>query len=185
MVNSIIQEAEKRMQKTIKSFEEELMKHRAGRAHPGILESVVVQYYGNPTPLSQVASVIAEGPMMLVVKPWEKNLISAIEKAILLANLGLNPANSGDVIRVPLPPLSEERRRELIKRVKAESEAAKVAVRNVRRDANQHFKDQLKDKTISEDEERRGQDAIQKLTDQYIHKIEDLVSKKEQDLLAI
>ena len=177
------QDVEKRMQKSIKAFEDELMKYRAGRAHPNLLDSVMVLYYGNLTPLNQVASVIAEGPMMLVVKPWEKQLIPAIEKAILIADLGLNPSNSGDLIRVPLPPLSEERRKDLIKRVRAEAEAAKVAIRNIRRDANQHYKDQLKDKRISEDEEERGQQAVQKLTDTYSSKVDQLVHKKEEDLL--
>jgi ribosome recycling factor len=177
------EELTKRMDKSIKAFEEELMKYRAGRAHPNLLDSVMVSYYGNPTPLNQVASVIAEGPMLLVVKPWEKQLMAAIEKAILVADLGLNPSNSGDVIRVPLPPLSEERRKDLIKRVRTESEAAKIAIRTIRRDANQAYKDQLKEKIITEDEERRGQDLVQKLTDSYIAKIDQLVHKKEEDLL--
>ncbi|HKY69340.1 MAG TPA: ribosome recycling factor, partial [Gammaproteobacteria bacterium] len=165
--------------------EEDLAKVRAGRAHPSLLDNVVVPYYGNDTPLNQLASVGVEGALMLTVKPWEKQLVAVVEKAIRSSDLGLNPSTSGDTIRVPLPPLSEERRRELIKHVRSEGEAAKVAVRNIRRDANHHIKVLLKDKKISEDEERLMQDKIQKFTDQHISKIEALLDHKEKDLLDI
>jgi ribosome recycling factor len=167
------------------TLEEDLGKLRAGRAHSSLLDGVMVSYYGNDTPLSQVASVNVEGPLMLTVKPWEKNLVSAIEKAIRMADLGLNPANAGDLIRVPLPPLSEERRKELIKHVKAEGEAAKVAIRNIRRDANHNAKELLKEKAISEDDERKSQELIQKITDKFIQDVDALLVKKEKDLLVI
>lgn len=176
--------AEKKMQKSIHSMEDELSKLRAGRANPSLLEGIMVSYYGNYTPLSQVASVGVEGPLMLTVKPWEKQMVSEIDKAIRTSDLGLNPATSGDTIRVPLPPLSEERRRELIKRVKSVGEDTKVAIRNIRRDANQEYKDLLKDKAITQDDEKRGMEAIQKLTDLYIAKIDKILAAKEADLLA-
>lgn len=178
-------DAKARMTKSIRSLEEELAKLRAGRAHPNLLENIMVSYYGNETPLTQVATIGVEGALMLTVKPWEKRIVPEIEKAIRMADLGLNPATSGDVIRVPLPPLSEERRKELIKKVKAEGENAKVAVRNIRRDANNHLKELLKNKTMSEDDERRAADAMQKLTDQFIHQIDELLARKEKDLMEI
>lgn len=185
MINDIQKDAKERMTKSIQSLEEELTKLRAGRAHPSLLENIMVPYYGNETPLSQVATIGVEGPLTLTVKPWEKQLTTTIEKAIRISDLGLNPATSGDVIRVPLPPLSEERRRELIKKVKLEAENTKVAIRNIRRDCNQDLKDLLKEKEISEDDERRGVENIQKLTDSFIQKVDEVFARKEKDLLEI
>jgi ribosome recycling factor len=185
MINEIQQDAKARMTKTLKTLEEDLSKLRAGRAHPSLLDNVVVNYYGNATPLRQVATVGIESALMLTVKPFEKKMVPEIEKAIRIADLGLNPATSGDVIRVPLPPLSEERRKELIKKVKVEGEAAKVAIRNIRRDCNQDIKDRLKAKQISEDEQRRGEEAIQKLTDSYIVQVDEHLAKKEKDLMEM
>lgn len=178
-------EAKSKMAKAIKAFEDEVAKLRAGRANPSLLESVMVPYFGNSTPLMQLAAIHVEGALMLTVKPFEKRLIPEIEKAIRVADLGLNPATSGDTIRVPLPPLSEERRRELIKKAKGLGEDSKVAIRNIRRDSNQHVKDLLKSKAISEDEQRRSEDAIQKLTDDFVKHVEDVIARKEKDLLAI
>ncbi|HRE32392.1 MAG TPA: ribosome recycling factor [Candidatus Berkiella sp.] len=185
MINDIQKNAKERMTKSLHSLEEELSKLRAGRANPSILEGVVVSYYGADTPLTQVAQIVVEGALMLAVKPFEKRLVPEIEKAIRAADLGLNPATSGDVIRVPFPPLSEERRKELIKKVKAEVESAKVAVRNIRRDANQEIKDLLKERAISEDEQRKAEEAMQKLTDQYIHQADAIFARKEKDLMEI
>lgn len=185
MANDIQQDARSRMTKSIKTLEEDLSKLRAGRAHPNLLDDVIVNYYGNATPIRQVANIGVEGALMLTVKPFEKKMIPEIEKAIRVADLGLNPATSGDMIRVPLPPLSEERRRELIKKVKAECESAKVAIRNIRRDANQELKDRFKDKAISEDDLRRGEEAMQKLTDSFVAEVESLLARKEKDLLEI
>lgn len=185
MISELKNAAEKRMIKSIQSFEEDLTKIRAGRASPTLLEDIMVDYYGTPTPMVQCATIIAESALMLTVKPWEKKLIPNIEKAIHTAGLGLNPSNQGDMIRVPLPPLSEERRRELIKQVKAEGENAKVALRNIRRDANGEVKAKLKDKEISEDDARKAEDVIQKLTDAKVKEIENILSKKEADLLEI
>lgn len=185
MINDIQKNAKERMNKSILAFEEELTKLRAGRAHPSLLENLTVIYYGTPTPLNQLANVNVESALMLVVKPWEKKIVQDIEKAIRTSDLGLNPATSGDVIRVPLPPLSEERRKELIKKVKAEAETAKVAVRNIRRDSNQALKELVKDKAISEDDERKAQDSIQKLTDGFIHQIDEIIVRKEKDLMEI
>lgn len=185
MINDIQKNAKDRMTKSIQSLEEELTKLRAGRANPSLLESITILYYGNETPLSQVSTIGIEGPLMLTVKPWEKQLTAVIEKAIRTSDLGLNPATSGDVIRVPLPPLSEERRRELIKKVKLEAENTKVAIRNIRRDCNQDLKDLLKEKEIGEDDERRAVENIQKLTDSFIHKVDEVFARKEKDLLEI
>lgn len=185
MINDIQNDAQQRMNKTIRAFEEELSRLRAGRAHPSLLDNVQVDYYGNPTPLAQVASIGVEGALMLTVKPWEKNLVPQIEKAIRSSDLGLNPATTGELIRVPLPPLSEERRKELIKHVRNEGEQTKVAIRNIRRDANSAIKDLLKEKEISEDDERRAEDRIQKLTDKSVQEVDVILEKKEKDLLAI
>ncbi|MBS0289086.1 MAG: ribosome recycling factor [Proteobacteria bacterium] len=185
MINDIQKDAKDRMNKSIRALEDDLAKLRATRAHPNLLEGVMVVYYGTPTPLTQVASVVVEGALLLSVKPFEKRMVPDIEKAIRSSDLGLNPATSGDIIRVPLPPLSEERRKELIKKVKAECENAKVAIRNIRRDSNQHIKDLLKDKSIGEDEQRKAEEMMQKLTDNYIHQIDEMLSKREKDLLEI
>lgn len=185
MIDKITQDAEVRMQKSIEAFQTELTRLRSGRASPGLIEHVMVDYYGTDTPLSQVASVTAENARTLLISPWEKTLVPAIEKAILTANLGLNPSTSGTVIRVPLPALTEERRRDLVKVVKDEAEKARVSIRNIRRDANAHIKDLLKDKSINEDDERRAEAVIQKTTDKFIAQVEALVAAKEADLMAV
>lgn len=185
MINNIQKDAKTRMTKSIEGLEHDLSKIRAGRAHPSLLDNITVPYYGNDTPLSQVATIHVESALMLSIKPWEKNMIQPIEKAIRISDLGLNPSTSSDTIRVPLPPLSEERRRELIKKVKQEGEQAKVAIRNIRRDSNAHLKDLLKKKEISEDDQRRAEDEMQKLTDNFVHKIDEILSRKEKDLLEM
>jgi len=185
MINEIKSDAEKRMEKSIESLRYEMSKMRTGRAHPSLLENISVQYYGNPTPLAQIASVSISDPRTLVVQPWEKDLVPVIEKAIMTADLGLNPATAGQIIRIPLPPLTEERRKDLTKVVRGEAEKAKVAIRNIRRDANTQLKDLLKGKDISEDDERRGQEVIQKLTDQFIEQVDKQLSAKEADLMEI
>ena len=163
----------------------EMGKIRTGRAHASLLDHVMVDYYGQETLLNQVANVSAGDARTLLVTPWEKNMVPAIEKAILTSGLGLNPVTVGHVIRVPLPALNEERRKELIKVVRAEAETARVAVRNIRRDANQQLKDLVKAKSLSEDDERRGNELIQKLTDQYIQSVDDVLVEKEKDLLSL
>ena len=184
MINDIIGDAEDRMQKSIASLEDSFKKIRTGRAHPSILDTVMVSYYGTETLLSQLANVNVEEGSNLLISPWEKNIIGEIEKAILKSDLGLNPSNNGDTIRVPMPPLTEETRKEYTKQAKNESENAKVAVRNIRRDANSDFKDLQKEKEISEDEQRRAEEDIQKLTDKYVAKIESVYQAKESDLLS-
>lgn len=184
-MNEIKQAAEQRMRKTIESLTVDLAKLRTGRAHPSLLDHVVVPYYGNDTPLNQVANITIADPRTLSVAPWEKNLVPAVEKAIRTSELGLNPVAAGEIIRVPLPPLTEERRKDMIKIVRQEAESARVAIRNIRRDANNQLKDLLKEKGISEDDERRGQDVIQKLTDQYIADIDNLLAKKETELMEV
>ncbi len=185
MIADIKKDAEQRMQKSIESLKNDLTKIRTGRAHPSLLDQVTVDYYGSEVPLSQVANVSTEDARTLKVVPWEKPMASKIEKAILISNLGLNPSNDGTVIRVPLPALTEERRRDLVKIVKGEAEGARVAIRNIRRDANSDFKTLLKEKEISEDEERRAADDIQKLTDQYIKEVEVVLEKKEKELMEV
>ena len=183
MINEIIQDAQARMEKSVETFKTHISKVRTGRAQPSLLDGIQVEYYGSPTPLRQVANVVAEDARTLAVTVFDRSLIGAVEKAILTSDLGLNPASAGTTIRVPLPPLTEERRRDLIKIVKAEAEQGKVAVRNVRRDANVHVKALVKDKEISEDQERRSQDEIQKLTDLYVKKVDEALAGKEQELL--
>lgn len=185
MINDIIKDAESRMHKSIDSLKSELSKVRTGRAHPSLLDHITVDYYGSDVPISQVANIAVEDSRTLVVSPWEKPMVSVVEKAILTSDLGLNPATAGTVIRVPMPALTEERRRDLTKVVKGEGEHAKVAIRNIRRDANSDFKSLLKDKEVSEDEARGAEDTIQKLTDKYTVEVDKLVEVKEQDLLAI
>lgn len=185
MMQEITQDAQSRMKKSISSLEQELSKLRTGRAHPSLLEHIRLDYYGSPTPLSQVASITVENARTLMVTPWEKNMVAPIEKAIMTSDLGLNPSTAGTVIRVPLPPLTEERRRDLTKVVRDEGEKARVAIRNIRREANQDVKELLKAKEISEDEDRRGQTEIQKVTDAHISQVDDLVAKKEQELMAV
>ncbi len=185
MIADIKKDAEQRMHKSIDALRNDLAKIRTGRAHPSLLDQVTVDYYGSDVPLSQVANVSTEDARTLKVVPWEKPMAAKIEKAILTSNLGLNPANDGSAIRVPLPALTEERRRDLVKVVKAEAEGARVAIRNIRRDANADFKALLKEKEISEDEERRAADDIQKLTDQFIKEVETVLEKKEKELMEV
>ncbi len=185
MIADIRKTAEDKMKKTLETLKADFGKVRTGRANPGILDHVKVDYYGNPTPVGQVANISVIDAHTLGVQPWEKNMVSKVEKAIRDADLGLNPAAMGDIIRVPMPPLTEERRRELVKLVRGEAENGKVAVRNIRRDAITHLKDALKNKEIGEDEERRAQDDIQKLTDRYIAEVDKLTAEKEKDLMAV
>lgn len=185
MISEIKQSAQERMKKSIEALHHEFTKIRTGRAHPGLLDHIKVDYYGSEMPLNQIASISVSDPRTLLVTPWEKNMVAAAEKAILNSDLGLNPATAGVAIRIPMPPLTETRRKDLIKVVRHEAEQAKVAVRNIRRDANNDFKEYLKAKEISEDDERRGQDMIQKLTDQYIEEIDTVLAAKETDLMEV
>lgn len=185
MINDVKKSAEHKMQKSLETFKTDLGKVRTGRAHPGLLDHVMVEYYGSDVPVNQVANVTNIDARTLGVQAWEKTMVSKIEKAIRDSDLGLNPSSMGELIRVPMPALTEERRRDLIKVVRAEAEGARVAVRNVRRDANNDFKNLLKDKAITEDEERRGQDEIQKLTDKYTAEIDKALAAKEAELMAI
>jgi ribosome recycling factor len=172
------------MGKSVHALETELAKLRTGRAHPSLLEHINVSYYGSDTPLNQVANVTVEDGRTLVVQPWEQSMVSAVEKAILESDLGLNPNTAGTVIRIPLPPLTEERRKDLAKIVRHEGEQAKVAVRNIRRDANNDLKNLVKEKLITEDDEHRGQEVIQNLTDQHVKEIDQRVEQKEKDLMT-
>lgn len=176
---------EQKMNKSIETLKADLAKVRTGRAHAGILDHVKVDYYGNPTQLSQVANITLIDARTIGVQPWEKKMVGAIEKAIRESDLGLNPATQGELIRVPTPPLTEERRKEMVKLVKTEAEDAKIAVRNIRRDANEGLKKLLKDKAISEDDERRAQDDVQKLTDRFVAEIDKLVAEKEKEVLTV
>lgn len=185
MISDIKKDAEVRMKKSLEALETAFKKVRTGRAHPSILDGVMVPYYGVDTPLKQVANVTVEDARTLAISPWEKQLGSAIEKAIMKADLGLNPSSNGDLIRVPMPALTEQTRKEMIKICKGEAEHARVAIRNIRRDANGDLKELLKEKEISEDEERKGQDDIQKLTDKYVAEVEEMLKKKEADLLEV
>ena len=185
MISDVKKTAEQRMARSIETLKADLAKVRTGRAHTGLLDHIHVDYYGSQVPLSQVANVTLADPRTIGVQPWEKKMIQVIEKAIRDSDLGLNPATSGDLIRVPMPALTEERRRDLIKVVHKETEAAKVAVRNIRRDANEHLKRLLKDKECSEDDERRAHDELQKLTDRFIADADRLLQQKESDLMAI
>ncbi|WP_028454647.1 ribosome recycling factor [Chitinilyticum litopenaei] len=185
MIAEIKQTTESKMQKSVETLKANLGKVRTGRAHPGFLDQVQVDYYGSMVPLSQVANVTASDARTLAVQPWEKSMVAKIEKAIRDSDLGLNPATNGDLIRVPMPMLTEERRKDLVKVVRSEAEDARVAVRNVRRDGNDQLKRLLKDKEISEDDERRGQDEIQKLTDKYIAEVDKQLADKEKELMAV
>ena len=185
MIDEIIKDADSRMQKSIESLKGELSKVRTGRAHPSLLEHIVVDYYGNDTPLNQVANIGVEDARTLTVTPWEKPMVQAVEKAIMKSDLGLNPNSAGSVIRIPMPQLTEERRRDLVKVVRHEGENAKVAIRNIRRDANSDFKSLEKDKDISEDAERNAQESIQKITDTCVKQIDEIVAEKEVDLMKV
>jgi len=176
---------EQKMTKSLDNLKTGLSKVRTGRAHPGLLEHITVDYYGSPTPLSQVANLSLVDARTIGVSPYEKKMVAVVEKAIRESDLGLNPANSGDLIRVPMPPLTEERRRELTKVVKSEGEDCKVAIRNIRRDANEQLKKMVKDKLISEDEERRAQEDTQKLTDRFVADIDKILAQKEAEIMTV
>lgn len=185
MISDIKKNVEQKMQKSLEALKTDLSKIRTGRAHTGILDHVMVEYYGSPTAINMVANITLTDARTIGVQPYEKNMIGPVEKAIRDSDLGLNPATNGDLIRVPMPMLTEERRRDLIKVVKSEGEDAKIAVRNIRREANEQLKKLLKDKEVGEDEERRAQDDVQKLTDRYVAEIDKALQAKEADLMAI
>lgn len=185
MITEIKQDAEQRMQKSVAAMVDAFKKVRTGRANPAILDGVSIDYYGTATPISQVANIIVEDGRSLAINPWEKNLVPQIEKAILKSDLGLNPATTGDTIRLPMPALTEETRKEYIKQARSEAEKGRVSVRNIRRDANSTLKDLLKEKEISEDEERGAEDQVQKLTDKFITQIDGLLADKEKDLMQV
>ena len=185
MISDIKKTVEQKMSKSLDTLKADFGKVRTGRAHTGILDHVMVPYYGNPTLLTQVANVTLIDNRTIGVQPWEKNMVGPVEKAIREADLGLNPSTNGDVIRVPMPMLTEERRKDLIKVVRGEAESAKVAVRNIRRDANEQLKKLLKDKSVSEDDERRAQDDVQKATDKFVIEIDKALHTKEADLMAV
>lgn len=183
MINDITKDAQDRMEKSVEAFKAHISKVRTGRAHPSLLDSIQVEYYGSPTPLRQVANVVAEDARTLAVSVFDRSLIGAVEKAILTSDLGLNPSSAGSTIRVPLPPLTEERRRDLTKIVRSEAEQGKVAVRNVRRDANNKINTLLKDKEISENDVHKAEAIIQKLTDDYVKKVDEALAAKEKELM--
>jgi ribosome recycling factor len=185
VINEIKQDAEVSMQKAVEALGSAFGRIRTGRAHPSILDGVMVDYYGSMTPLSQVANVSVDDARTLSVTPWEKNLVPDIEKAIMKSDLGLNPSTAGTVIRLPMPMLTEETRKVFIKQARAEAESSRVSIRNFRRDAISNVKDLLKDKEISEDDDRRAQDDVQKLTDKYVSKVDELLAVKEVDLMEI
>ena len=185
MIEDIIKDAGMRMGKSIDMLKQSLGKVRTGRAHPSLLDHLTVDYYGSNVPISQVANVGVEDARTLSVTPWEKTMVQPIEKAIMTSDLGLNPATAGTVIRIPMPPLTEETRRELVKVVRKDGEAAKIAIRNIRRDANNDFKDLVKDKEISTDDEHRAQERIQKLTDERIAEVDQVLANKEAELMEI
>ncbi|MGB0204170.1 MAG: ribosome recycling factor [Neptuniibacter sp.] len=185
MLNEITQDATERMQKSVESLVNNFKKIRTGRAHPSILEGIQVSYYGSDVPLSQVANISVEDGRTLSIVPWEKPMVPVIEKAIMTSDLGLNPATAGENIRVPMPPLTEETRKGYIKQARQEAENARVAIRNIRRDANGDIKDLLKEKEITEDDQRRGEDQIQKVTDKHVAEVDGLLEQKEKDLMEI
>jgi len=185
MIADVKKSAEEKMKKTLETLKADLGKVRTGRAHTGLLDHIMVDYYGTPTPINGVANVTLLDARTIGVTPWEKKMASVVEKAIRESDLGLNPATVGDTVRVPMPALTEERRKDLIKVVHKEAENARIAVRNIRRDANNHLKDLLKQKKAAEDEERRAQDEVQKLTDRFIAEIDKALAAKEADLIAV
>ena len=185
MINEILEDAKTRMIKSVESLKGELSRLRTGRANTALLDNIKVDFYGNPTPLNQVANVTVADSRTIGVQPWEKGMVQAIEKAIMESDLGLNPMSAGDIIRIPIPPLTQERRLDLVKLVKSEGEGGKVAVRNIRRDAISHIKDLLKEKEISQDDERRAEDLVQKLTDSNVADIDALLKEKEAELMEI
>ena len=185
MLDDLKQDAQERMAKTVEALSHQLAKIRTGRATPAILDAIKVDYYGSDTPIAQVAQIKVEDARTLAVTPWEKNLVPAIEKAIMTSDLGLNPASAGDVIRVPMPPLTEETRKGYVKQAKAEAEQSRISVRNIRRDILADVKSLLKDKEITEDDERRSGDEIQKITDKFVAEIDQMLAVKEKDLLEV
>jgi ribosome recycling factor len=185
VIDEIRKEAEDRMKKSIQALEAAFARIRTGRASPALLDDVKVDYYGTPTPLNQVASITVEDARSLLISPWEKKMVPVIEKAILKSDLGLTPNTTADVVRLPMPPLTEESRKDLGKQARAEAENARVSIRNIRRDANGQLKDLLKEKEVSEDEERRAEDQIQKLTDRFVAEVDQLLEAKEADLMEI
>ncbi len=185
MIPELKKTAEHKMQKTLETLKTDLMKIRTGRAHTGLLDHIMVEYYGSMVPINQVANVTLLDARTIGVQPWEKNMVGKVEKAIRESDLGLNPANMGELLRVPMPALTEERRRELTKVVRHEGENAKVAIRNIRRDANHHLKEGVKDKALTEDDERRAEEDIQKLTDKYIGEVDKVLALKEEELMQV
>jgi ribosome recycling factor len=185
MIDDIKKDAAERMAKSADALRHELAKIRTGRAHPSLLDHLRVSYYGSDVPISQAASIAVEDARTLTVTPWDRSMVQAVEKAIIQSDLGVNPNTAGNVIRVPMPPLTEERRRDLQRLARSEAEQGRVAVRNIRRDANHELKELVKEKLISEDDERRGEEIVQKLTDQYIKEIDRILEEKEADLMEI
>ena len=185
MIEDIKKDARDRMGKSIESLKQSLSKVRTGRAHPSLLDHLTVDYYGSEVPISQVANISVEDARTLTVTPWEKQMVQVIEKAIMKSDLGLNPATAGTVMRIPMPPLTEESRRNLVKIVRQDGEGAKVAIRNIRRDGNSDLKELLKEKEISEDDERKAQDEIQQITNQYVAEVDKVVGEKEAELMEI
>ncbi len=185
MINDILKGAEQRMNKSIESMRGEMAKIRTGRASPALIDHLQVDYYGNPTPINQVANISVQDARTLAVQTWEKNMVPVVERAIMEANLGLNPVTAGDLIRIPMPALTEERRKELVKVASGEGENGKIAVRNIRRDANNELKNLQKDKEISEDEEKQANDSVQALTDKYVAQVDEIVKEKEAEILTV
>lgn len=184
MIDDIVEDAEKRMKKSVESLDQSLRRVRTGRANPSLLDGIKVNYYGVETPLNQLANISVEEGRTLVVSPFDKSSVPDIEKAIMASDLGLNPSTAGTVIRLPLPPLTEDSRKDLVKVVRQEAEQARVAIRNIRRDANQDLKDLLKEKEISEDDERDGEERIQKVTDKTVNEVDQMLKEKEEDLMS-
>jgi ribosome recycling factor len=185
MIEDILKDAEQRMQKSIESMRADMAKIRTGRASPAVIDHIMVDYYGTQTPLNQVANITVQDARTLALQPWEKQMIPVVEKAIMEANLGLNPMTAGNLIRIPMPALTEERRKEMVKVAAAEGESGKIAVRNIRREANSDFKALLSDKDITEDDDRNAQDQIQKMTDRYVAEIDTVVADKEVEVLKV
>jgi len=185
MIDEILKDAEQRMLKSIESMRGEMAKIRTGRASPTLINHLSVDYYGTATPIAQVANISVQDARTLAVQPWEKAMVPVVERAILEANLGLNPMTAGDLIRIPLPPLTEERRREMVKIAASEGENGKIAIRNIRREANSDFKSLLKEKEISEDDDKQAHDNVQKLTDKYVAQIDEVVKEKEAEILTV
>ena len=185
MIDEILKDAEQRMKKSIDSMRTDMAKIRTGRASPALIDHLTVDYYGVPTPLNQVCNISVQDARTLSIQTWEKQMVPVVEKAIMEANLGLNPITTGDLMRIPMPALTEERRKEMVKVAASEGESGKVAIRNIRRDANGDFKDLLNEKEISEDDDRRAQESVQKLTDKYVAEVDAIVSEKEAEILTV